>query len=98
MPRRSATSSALLPRSRSRPAGLGGKSDSCAKSFQTFLDQADKSGGLNLTLKAKVKSVKVTGDEAVASVTFGKGRDGKIPLSKTDGQWKLDAAGATSQQ
>jgi hypothetical protein len=74
--------------------GLGEKSGSCAESFQGFLDEAEKKGGLDLTLKAKVKSVKVTGDTAVAKVSFGKGRNGEIPLEKVDGEWKLEAAGA----
>jgi len=76
--------------------GLGTKSKSCPEAFQKFLDQAEKAGGLNLTLKAKVKSVKVTGDTAVAKVSFGgKGRNGEIPLEKVDGEWKLEAAGAS---
>ncbi len=78
--------------------GLGKKSDSCADSFQAFLDKAEQAGGLNLTLKAKVESVEVTGDTAVAKVSFGKGRDGEIPLQKVDGQWKLEAAGAAPSQ
>jgi hypothetical protein len=78
--------------------GLGSKTGSCEESFQAFLDQAKKAGGLNLTLKAKVKSVEVTGDKAVATVTFGKGRNGEIPLEKVDGRWKLEAAGATPSQ
>jgi Domain of unknown function (DUF4878) len=78
--------------------GLGGKSDSCAASFQKFLDQAEKAGGLNLTLKAKVKSVKVTGDKGVAKVTFGGAREGEIPLVKVDGEWKLEAAGTPTGQ
>jgi len=78
--------------------GLGEKSDSCAESFQAFLDQAKEAGGLNLTLKARVESVKVTGDSAVATVAFGKGRNGKIPLEKVDGEWKLEAAGAAPSQ
>lgn len=76
--------------------GLGTKSKSCDEAFQKFLDEAEKAGGLNLTLKAKVTSVKVTGDKAVAKVRFGsKGRDGEIPLEKVDGEWKLEAAGAS---
>lgn len=74
------------------------KGDSCAESFQKFLDSAKKSGGLDLALKAKVESVKVTGDTAVATVSFGsKGRTGEIPLEKVDGTWKLEAAGAASK-
>ena len=76
--------------------GLGTKSKSCDEAFQKFLDEAEKAGGLNLTLLAKVTSVKVTGDKAVAKVRFGsKGRDGEIPLEKVDGEWKLQAAGAS---
>lgn len=76
--------------------GLGTKSKTCAEAFQKFLAEAEKAGGLNLTLKAKVKSVEVTGDTAVAKVSFGgKGRDGEIPLEKVDGEWKLAAAGAS---
>ena len=76
--------------------GLGTKSGSCADSFQGFLDAAEKKGGLNLTLKAKVESVKVTGDKAVAKISFGGGgRNGEIPLEKVDGEWKLEAAGAS---
>jgi len=78
--------------------GLGKESDSCADSFQAFLDQAEKAGGLNMTLKAKVKSVKVTGDTAIATVSFGKARNGEIPLKKVDGEWKLEAAGAAPSQ
>lgn len=79
--------------------GLGKESQSCEESFQAFLDEAEKKGGLNLTLKAKVKSVKVTGDTAVAKVSFGgKGRVGDIPLEKVDGVWKLEAAGAAPSQ
>lgn len=78
---------------------LGGdESASCAESFQKFLDQAEEAGGLDLTLKAKVKSVEVTGDSAVAKVSFGRGRNGDIPLEKVDGEWKLEAAGATPSQ
>jgi ketosteroid isomerase-like protein len=79
--------------------GLGTKSQSCADAFQKFLDQAEKAGGLNLTLRAKVKRVEVTGDKAVAKVSFGgQGRDGDIPLEKVDGEWKLEAAGPTSSK
>jgi hypothetical protein len=79
--------------------GLGEESGSCEDSFQAFLDEAEKKGGLNLTLKAKVKSVKVTGDTAVAKVSFGgQGRNGEIPLQKVDGEWKLEAAGAAPTQ
>lgn len=78
--------------------GLGSETGSCEESFQKFLDEAEKAGGLNLTLKAKVKSVKVDGDTAVAKVTFGKGPAGEIPLEKVDGEWKLEAAGATPSQ
>jgi len=79
--------------------GLGGKSNSCVDSFQQFLDEAEKAGGLDLTLKAKVKSVEVTGDTAVAKVSFGGGgRNGEIPLEKVGGEWKLEAAGATPSQ
>lgn len=79
--------------------GLGEESKSCEESFQAFLDEAEKQGGLNLTLKAEVKSVKVTGDTAVAKVSFGgDGRNGEIPLQKIDGEWKLEAAGAAPSQ
>lgn len=79
--------------------GLGGKSGSCVDSFQQFLDEAEKAGGLDLTLKAEVRSVEVTGDTAVAKVSFGGGgRNGEIPLEKVDGEWKLEAAGATPSQ
>lgn len=70
-----------------------GKGGTCAEGFQRFLDAADRAGGLNLTLKAKVERVKVDGDKAVARVTFGKARAGDIPLVKVDGEWKLDQAG-----
>jgi hypothetical protein len=79
--------------------GLGGKSGSCVDSFQQFLDDAEEAGGLDLTLKAKVEDVKVTGDTAVAKVSFGGGgRNGEIPLEKVGGEWKLEAAGATPNQ
>ena len=79
--------------------GLGTATASCADSFQNFLDKAEKAGGLDLTLKAKVKSVEVTGDSAVAKVSFGGGgRNGEIPLEKVDGEWKLEAAGAAPSQ
>lgn len=71
-----------------------GEGKTCADGFQRFLDAAEKAGGLNLTLKAKVERVKVTGDEAVAKVTFGEARSGNIPLVKVDDEWKLDQAGA----
>jgi hypothetical protein len=76
--------------------GLGTKSKSCPEAFGKFLEASEKAGGLKLTLQAKVESVKVTGDTAVAKVSFGgKGRNGEIPLQKVDGEWKLEAAGAT---
>ncbi len=75
--------------------GLGSKSKTCPEAFGKFLEASEKAGGLKLTLLAKVKSVKVTGDTAVAKVNFGgKGRTGEIPLQKVDGEWKLEAAGA----
>jgi hypothetical protein len=75
--------------------GLGTESKSCAEALGKFLEASEKAGGLKLTLQAKVKSVKVTGDSAVAKVNFGgKGRTGEIPLQKVDGEWKLEAAGA----
>jgi hypothetical protein len=79
--------------------GLGKKGGSCADAYQAFFAEADKAGGLNLALKAKVKSVKVDGDKAVAKVRYGaKGPTGEVPLEKVDGEWKLEAAGATSSQ
>jgi len=76
--------------------GLGTKSKTCTEAFGKFLEASEKAGGLKLTLQAKVKSVKVTGDTAVAKVSFGgKGRNGEIPLQKVDGEWKLEAAGAS---
>jgi hypothetical protein len=74
--------------------GTGG-GGTCADGFQRFLDAADRAGGLNLTLKAKVERVKVNGDKAVARVTFGKARAGNIPLVKVGDEWKLDQAGPT---
>lgn len=77
--------------------GQAAKGDSCAESFQKFLDSAEKGGGLELALRAKIESIKVTGDTAVAKVSFGgKGRTGEIPLEKVDGEWKLAAVGASS--
>jgi hypothetical protein len=79
--------------------GLGSKTGSCVESFQAFLDESEKAGGQNLTLKAKVESVKVTGDTAVAKVSFGgPGRTGEIPLEKVDDEWKLEAVGAAPGQ
>jgi hypothetical protein len=79
--------------------GLGSKTGSCVESYQKFLDESEKAGGLNLTLKAKVERVKVTGDTAVATVSFGgPGREGEIPLTKVDGEWKLDAVGAAPNE
>lgn len=75
-----------------------GEGDTCADGFQQFLDAAEKAGGLNLTLKAKVQSVKVDGDKAVARITFGKARAGNIPLVKVDDEWKLDQAGPAPPQ
>jgi len=72
-----------------------GEGSTCADAFQQFLDAAEKQGGLDLTLKAKVKNIEINGDKAVASVSFGTARSGKIPLIKQDGEWKLDQAGAT---
>lgn len=74
-----------------------GSGGTCADGFQRFLDAAEKAGGLNLTLKAKVASVKVDGDKATARVTFGKARAGNIPLVKVDDEWKLDQAGPAPQ-
>jgi ABC-type phosphate/phosphonate transport system substrate-binding protein len=71
------------------------KTKTCEEGFQGFFDAAEKAGGLNLTLKAKVRGVKVNGDKATVTVTFGGARAGKIPLSKVDGVWKLSAVGAT---
>lgn len=70
-----------------------GEGSTCADGFQRFLDAADRAGGLDLTLKAKVGRVKVNGDKAVARVTFGKARAGNIPLVKVGDEWKLDQAG-----
>lgn len=75
-----------------------GEAGTCADGFQRFLDAAERAGGLNLTLKAKVARVKVNGDKAVARVTFGKARAGNIPLVKVDDEWKLDQAGAAPSQ
>jgi hypothetical protein len=72
--------------------GTGGGS-TCADGFQRFLDAAERAGGLNLTLKAKVERVKVNGEQAVARVSFGKARAGNIPLVKVGDEWKLDQAG-----
>jgi hypothetical protein len=75
--------------------GLGGKSDTCADAFQKFLDAAERQGGLNLTLKAKVEKVRIDGDKAVATVSFGgPGRTGPVPLVRQGGEWKVDQAGA----
>jgi ketosteroid isomerase-like protein len=75
-----------------------GKSGTCADAFQRFLDAAARQGGLNLTLKAKVERVKITGDTAVATIRFGKARTGEIPLVKQDDEWKLDRAGPSPSQ
>jgi hypothetical protein len=76
--------------------GRGPKGDTCAETFQKFLDRGKKEGGLSLALKAKIKSIKVTGDTAVAKVNFGeKGPSGDINLEKVDGEWKVSAAGAS---
>jgi hypothetical protein len=75
--------------------GLGTESDTCVESFQGFLDESKRAGGLDLTLKAEVKRVEIDGDSAVAHVSFGgAGRTGEIPLEKVDGEWKLEAVGA----
>jgi hypothetical protein len=74
--------------------GLGGKGKTCAAGFQQFLDAAAKQGGLRLTLKAEVESVKVKGDKGTAHVTFGNEAQGDIPLVKEDGEWRLEATSA----
>jgi ketosteroid isomerase-like protein len=75
--------------------GLGGKSASCADAFQKFLDAAERQGGLDLTLKAKVRKVTVKGDRGTATVSFGGNRTGAVPLAKQDGEWRIEQAGGT---
>lgn len=75
------------------------RGDSCAESFQRYLDRGTKEGGLSLALKAKIKSVEVDGDTAVAKVSFGdKGPSGDVGLEKVDGEWKVSAAGSAPSQ
>jgi hypothetical protein len=75
------------------------RGDTCAESFQKFLDRGKKEGGLSLALKAEIKSVKVKGDTAVAKVSFGdKGPSGDVNLEKVDGEWKVSAAGSAPSQ
>jgi hypothetical protein len=74
--------------------GLGSEGDSCADGIQGFFDEAEEAGGLQATLNAEVRRVEIDGDSATATVSFGPGRRGEVPLSKVDGEWKLEAAGA----
>lgn len=66
----------------------------CAASFQEFLDEAKRNGGLKRTLTAKVGKVEIDGDKAAVTVTFGP-QAGQIPLRKIDGEWKIGVALAT---
>lgn len=76
--------------------GLGTKANTCPEGFQGYLDAAEKAGGLDMVLKAKVARVKVDGDTAVARVTFGRdSASGDVPLVKTDEGWKLRAVGGS---
>ena len=80
-------------------AGGGkGKKISCEESFARFLSAAQRNGGLKQTLNARIGSVEVKGETAIAKVTFGKAQAGQIPLRKLDGEWKLAAAGAAPSQ
>jgi ketosteroid isomerase-like protein len=71
-----------------------GKKRSCAQNFQRFLDEAEKNGGLDLTLKAKVEKVTIKGKFATAKVSYGKETSGDIQLRKYGDEWKLAAAKA----
>jgi hypothetical protein len=76
--------------------GIGvGEGATCAEAFQEFFDAADRKGGLNLILKAKVRKIALRRDRGEAKVSFGRGRVGEVPLVKVDGEWKLDRVGAT---
>ncbi len=74
--------------------GLGPKTGSCETSFQRYLDKADQ-GQFDSLGKAKVRSVEVTGDKAVAKVAFGGNGSGQVPLQKVEGEWRLASASAT---
>lgn len=72
----------------------GSEGRSCVEGFESFFDAADEAGGLDTPDNAEVVDVKVDGDTAAATVKFGPGQRGKIPLVRVDGEWKLEAVGA----
>lgn len=74
--------------------GLGSEGQSCVEGFEGFFEAAEEAGGLDTPDDAEVLDVKVGGDRATATVRFGPGQRGKIPLVKVDGEWKLEAVGA----
>ncbi|MEX1141503.1 MAG: hypothetical protein WEB79_04245 [Thermoleophilaceae bacterium] len=74
--------------------GLGSKGETCAEGFEGFFQAAEDAGGLEAPLNAEVRKVDVDGNRASATVQFGPGRRGQVPLVKVDGEWKLEAAGA----
>lgn len=72
----------------------GSEGTTCVEGFQAFFEAAEEAGGLDTPDNAEVVDVKVDGDRATATVKFGPGQRGKIPLVKVDGEWKLEAVGA----
>lgn len=72
----------------------GSEGRTCVEGFQAFFEAAEEAGGLDTPDDAEVLDVKVDGGRATATVKFGPGQRGKIPLVKVDGEWKLEAVGA----
>lgn len=81
----------MLARLPDPKTGAGAGSErTCEEGMNTSLGK-----GTGDKIKAKTTKVKITGDSAIATVSFGRGSTGKIPLVKQNGQWLL--AGPSGQ-
>lgn len=74
--------------------GLGSEGRTCVEGFEGFFEASEEAGGLDAPRNAEVVDVEVDGDRATATVEFGPGQRGDIPLAKVEGEWKLEAVGA----
>jgi hypothetical protein len=64
----------------------------CELAVEQLVDRTKRTGGFKQVRKVKVIGVNVEGDRATATIRFGDGPATSLPLTRHDGEWKLDSS------
>ena len=64
----------------------------CELAVKQLVDRSKRTGGFKRVRNVEVLGINVAGDRATATIRFGDGPATSLPLSRHDGEWKLDSS------